>query len=247
MAQDVLTFALGIPHTPWKPERVESLARLHVSLGGQKDEQPIVERVFAEKEANYVWAEKLWQWAAVTDATHLVQLQDDAVVYEDFWGELHRMVAGRPHDVIGLEAAHPHGPNVEGCWYTTSDMLIGVGYVLPIPELQTMLEWRDKLRKGAVESLNEDQLLGLWCFATGRKIWHPVPTVIDHDIDIPSTYGNSDHPHRRPTVTWRERAMPDDWHVTGAPDFGRFYRDTPKLARRWVPGVGEEELSRWSE
>ena len=245
MTLDV-SFALAIPHTPWKTERRESLERLTDALE-IGDGQPFLHhfRTFCDREANYVWSEKLWTWAAGSGCSHLLQLQDDAIVAPNFWTHLRAMVEANPLHVIGLEAAHPHGPNVEGCWYATTDMLIGVGYIVPIPALREFLEWRGKLRKGAVESLNEDQMLGLWCFVTERFIYHPVPTLIDHDTEIPSTYKNDDHQHRRPTVTWRDRPMPEWWTANRVPNFGRFYQATPKLARRWVPGVTEEDFAKW--
>jgi hypothetical protein len=52
--------------------------------------------------------------------------------------------------------------------------------------------------------LSEDTMLGLWCAVTRRKVYHPIPTPIDHDTSIPSTYGNDEHHYRKPLVTWRD-------------------------------------------
>jgi hypothetical protein len=246
-----VTFALGIPHTPWKPDRVESLERLRVSLDwsglGPWDSgvRSVWTRFFEDREPNYAWSAKLWTWSVETEASHLLQLQDDAIVAPDFWRRLRTMVEAVPDAVIGLEAAHPKGPEVEGCWYTTADMLIGVGYVVPTAMLREFLAWRARLRKGAIESVNEDTLLGVWCLATEQRIWHPVPTIIDHDTTVASTYGNDTHEHRRPSVTWRERKVPETWHHGAAPYLGRFYESTPRLARRWIAGATEEDYQRW--
>jgi hypothetical protein len=241
-------FILGIPHAPWRPERVESYRRLLKSIGrhAADDEQT---RTFAEKCANYIWSEHMWKWAVSAGekygATHFLTLQDDVLAAPNFWRHLHAMVQSVPFATIGLESVHPLATQVAGHWYTTPDMLIGVGYVIPIRELREFLAWRSKLRKGALESMNEDQMMGVWLFATDRRIWHPVPTIIDHDVSLPSTYGNDRDPARRPSVKWTDREVPKDWPTAGVVDLSRFYRDTPNLARRWILDASEDDYQRW--
>lgn len=253
MAQGDVTFALGIPHAPWKPERVESFARLGKALFGPhvpvetQGADKLRYRVFSDREPNWVWSYKLWSWACETGATHLLQLQDDAIVAPDFWRHLRAMVAAVPDGVIGLESVHPVAAQCVGPWYTTPDMLIGPGYVVPIPQLRMFLEWRSILRKGAIESVSEDTMLGLWTFFTGRRIWHPTPTIIDHDTDLPSTYGNDGHKYRRPEFTWSRggKSLPASWKPFNTPSVTRFYESTPRLARRWIVGATEEDYQRW--
>jgi hypothetical protein len=201
-------------------------------------------RVFADKEPNWSWAERLWNWAVGTHTTHLLQLQDDVIVGADFWAHLDNMVRAVPGEIIGLESVLDIGAP----WYTTGDGLIGVGYVVPLPVLAHFLTWRrTRLRPGAVQVLNEDQLLGVYAFATGRRVFHPHPTVIDHDAEIASTYGNDAHAHRRPArSTVRGDAAPPSW---APPEFiphkARFYGDsTPTLCRRWVRGYSFERYKK---
>ena len=87
-----------------------------------------------------------------------LQLQDDVIVAPNFWYHLRRMIEDVPNGVIGLEAVHPNVESVTGCWYKTFDCLIGVAYVVPTTMLRDFLEWRSKLRKGAIESVSEDTL-----------------------------------------------------------------------------------------
>ena len=65
------TIALAIPHTPWKPERVESLQRLLKQWAGMDG----TFKLFTDKEPNWSWSEKLWHWGFDTGASHLLQLQ----------------------------------------------------------------------------------------------------------------------------------------------------------------------------
>jgi hypothetical protein len=235
------SFALGIPHTPWVPERVETLARLHTQLGLDTPDapHPAVFRLFADKEPNWSWAERLWNWALGVDATHLLQLQDDVIVGAEFWPQLTAMVHAVPDQIIGLESVLDIGAP----WYTTGDGLIGVGYVVPLPVLAHFLTWRrTQLRPGAVQALNEDQLMGIYAFATGQRIFHPRPTIIDHDAEIASTYGNDRHSHRRPArSTVRGDAPPASWQPPEfIPHRAKFYGATPSICRRWVRGYSFE-------
>jgi len=249
-----VTFAIGIPHTPWIPERVASYRRLLGALGVEGD--AVAARTFADRAPNHVWSGDMWRWGAEQRASHFVTLQDDAMVAPNFWRALRAMVAAVPDEVIGLEVAHKATKALALArrrWFTTADCLIGVGYVLPTGLLQDFLRWRaTALKPGALERVSEDTLVALWCLVTGRRIWHPIPTLIDHDTGIASTYGNDSHPNRRPEVTWRAHAGPatdlEDvsfWIDTPeVPHLGRFYESTPGLALEHVEGFTREDYAR---
>lgn len=256
------TVALCVPHTPWRPERVASFERLRHALGLDGEIPPWVtaRRVFSERAPNHVWAAALWNWGAEQEASHLVQLQDDVIVSPNFWPALRAMIEAVPDQVIGLEAAHPAAPALfaEGRhWYTTSDGLVGVAWIFPTAGLRAFRAWCARgLRVGAREAVTEDMLIGLWCLATGRRVWHPIPTIIDHDTSLASTYGNDAHPHRRPAVTWTALAGRTadlelaEWWAVGAgampPHLGHFYESSPALAAQWVAGFSEADRRRAS-
>lgn len=258
----MVSISLAIPHTPWIPERVETLKRLRQSLGLGENLDELPEELstyalFTERAANHVWSGDMWRWGATQSTTHFLSLQDDVLVAPNFWRALEAMLVAVPDEVIGLEAAHAAGPalNLEGWqWYTTSDMLVGVGYVMPTSLLNEFLEWRaTKLKPGSIEKLTEDTMIGVWCLATGRRIWHPIPTIIDHDVTVASTYGNDAHANRRPTVRWHAEKseqekleQPGRWamNIKSAPHLGRFYDATPSLAYEHVEGFSPGEFNR---
>jgi hypothetical protein len=127
-----ITIALGIPHTPWIEARVASGARLVADLG--LPIQDLDFRIFTDRAPNHVWSAQMWRWAAETDATYFLSLQDDAIVATYFWAHLREMVEAVPGAVICLEAVHPATRALadEGhAWYTTADGVVGVGYVVP--------------------------------------------------------------------------------------------------------------------
>lgn len=247
----MITIALGLPHTPWIPERVKSFQRLRDQLSVALRTADLT-RVFDEKESNRVWPGKLWRWGVATGASHTLQLQDDVIVAPNFWKILRAMLEAVPDKIIGLESNHPLGPEMHRTgrrWYRTRAWLVGVGYVFPndptIPcSLPNFIAWCDT-NPGLVEQANEDALISHWVATLGYDIFHPIPTIIDHDISIPSTYGNDAHHewsmYRRPTVTWRDAlhalesmTSPDHWRtsVASAP-----LLPSPGTQRCWFCGV----------
>jgi hypothetical protein len=248
--------SLGISHTPWIPERVESLARLRATLP-----DPPAVRVFGDRAPNWSWSESMWRWALETDADYHLFLQDDVTVAPNFWPALQAMLHAVPDEIIGVEAAHPGGRTIArdgGRWYTTADMLIGPGYVMPRESLHAFLEWRKtSLARGALQAIDEDTMIGVFALATRRRIWHPVPTIIDHDTSVASTYGHDNHKNRRPSVLWTDGDVcgwePADleeeswWMDDGAappPHLGRFYTHSHWLAKQWVRGWTDEQHAR---
>ncbi len=253
-----MKLSLAISHTPWNPERVDALSRLYTMLGCK----PVIggDDVLAytappgfatfhletSRAANHEWSATMWTWAAAQDVEWCVFLQDDAIVGapyadEDSWSvAVEDCIHAAPADcsVIGLQAPHPAGIEIARAGYggyTTCDGLIGVGYAVRRRDLRAFLEWRaDSLADGALEAITEDTLIGLWCAVTGRRIFHPLPTVVDHDTTLASTFGNDAHVNRRSLVRWDSEIETPDGAREGVPHLGRFYAVTPELAKRWV-------------
>lgn len=247
-----LTFSLAIPHAPWVEGRKGSFWRLADSIFGESaSDLPSYTcwRVFDEKAPNAVWSAEMWEWGASQSTTHFLTLQDDAIVSLSFSDSLRDIVATHPNEVIGLHVAHPHAAALqeEGRygWCTTADALVGVAYCLPTPLLKEFLHWRSTcLKDGALESINEDTLLGLWCLYTGRRIYHPLPTIVDHDTSLISAYGNDGHTYRASACFARER-FTDNWRVgTYTPHLGRMWDGTVTLAEQWVKDITPQDLLR---
>lgn len=251
------TIALAIPHTDWIPERVESMARLcaglfgpHVSISDLKHPDVTAFRRFTDREPNTVWSQKLFRWALDTGATHLLQLQDDTIVATRFWPILRAMIQAQPDRIIGLEATHPLIPVQHRAgrrWYR-DHWLIGVGYVFPRSLLVEYVAWCEA-NPERVAKTNEDSLISEWSYETKRDIWHPIPTCIDHDIGVPSTYANDAHHeysmYRRPLITWRDVDTPaledpDYWRVTeeGAPKL-----PGPGTQQCWYCGINQTKMT----
>jgi hypothetical protein len=208
------TIALAIPHTPWVPQRAESMARLRKQLGitndvrawgGANHEPTHGYREFSDREPNTVWAEKLWRWLVSTDADWCLQLQDDVTVAPNFWPALRAMLAALPPEagIVGLTSVHPMANEVARRghrWYRTPSQLVGWAYAVRRPVLEQFLVWREQ---PGVQELNEDEQIANFAAQSGLGVWHPVPAICDHDTTIQSSYHNDAHAMRRPQVTWR--------------------------------------------
>lgn len=216
------TYAVAFPHTPWIAERAESFARLvtELALGhyvgdepnvlsDPHDKQLVAARIFDERESNRVWPGKMWRWALSTNASHLLQLQDDVIVSPNFWAALRAMLEAQPDVLIGLHSNHPLAIaqfKAGRRWYRDR-WLTGPAYVFPTALLHEFVAWCD-LNPQIVAETNEDSLVCKWCHVAGVDVWHPVPAITDHDLGVPSTYGNDAHHewsmYRTPPVTWRD-------------------------------------------
>ncbi len=237
-----------VTHAPWEPGRAESLARLRADLGvsfsdglTSWDGDATLDYIeFTTKAVNWAWSEIMWKTALESArhhaATHALFLQDDVRASPHLWKRLHALLEGRPHEVVSFSSSHPAGRTVflEGApGYTTPDGLVGYAYALPVKALAAFLDWREKeLIPYGYERMTEDSLLGLFCMAVEHKIFHPTPSLFDHDLEVDSTYGNGANAYRRPLVTWKdldrseldeELLVSPDWWAREAPHVGRFY------------------------
>jgi hypothetical protein len=243
-----IKFALSITHCPWIEKRVQSMARLRETLAIYA---PTVHDPYHEETQRapwWVWADSQWRWGAAQEhSTHVVYLQDDAKAAPFFWKALHALVAARPNEIISLHCIHLASMTLarQGVrWCSTADGLIGLGYVLPVDVLREFMTWRlEALRPGGAQEFAEDSQLNIFALSTGRRIFHPIPTIIDHDLTITST--NQAQTAGRPRVVWTDGDVggwtDDDlqresfWKGEGK-HLGRQYAKTHWAAKMIVPG-----------
>jgi hypothetical protein len=220
------TIALAVPHCPWDPHRVKSLQRVRQACGlrNDVDDHPHLAafRLFAEVGPTppHVWSGKLFQWAAEQGADWVVQVQDDVVPCPDFVDVAKAALseAGKAGaDVVGFFTIAPPAANFAamGCnWLTTTDWMTGPAWAIrpsfarefvQFKNLRMRDGWADRVKEN---SLNEDTLLGLGCAALGRRIWNPLPALVDHDVTVPSHYTRmaADHPYNRSSYSWERWA-----------------------------------------
>ena len=164
-----------------------------------------------------------------------------------FWPALRAMIAALPQEaeVIGLTSVHPGSVEIarQGHrWFTTRGNLVGWAYMLTHDALSEFRIARDLLPP-AFRQMNEDMQIAEWAARSGRLVWHPVPTIVDHDTSIPSSYANDHHGHRRPQVTWRDFGEgsltdPSWWKPSGTPTM---LGNAPMFACSWC-GVEQGKM-----
>lgn len=226
------SFALAIPHTPWVEDRRKSLARLMHNIEVDTELHENVIKTFSDKEPSWAWSLRMWQWGqswAEQGVTHFVQLNDDAIVPDNFWEILAAMVAAKPEAIIGLQGAHPSLPSMSKLsyrWAKSCAWMVGVGYVIPMDDLRELLAFRKSSPESLFKSMGEDDFISNWCIERQRYVYHPIPTIVDHDISLPSQYNNDFHKHRTATVTWRSfgKELTDpQWWIDGGHDVPLIY------------------------
>lgn len=165
-------------------------------------------------------AQKQWEWSLAQGAEFgfHVFLTDDLNVYPMFWEVLEAMLegAGRPA-AVGLLSNHPRGPALYRAGvhaYRTNSWLVGPAYVLSTRFLAESLAAYRALPEMGEKSrqwFNDDSWLNEWnTFQGPKEAWHPLPTIIEHRFDVPSTVGHGDR-YSRERVSWREeRRVVDD-------------------------------------
>lgn len=206
-----MKIALAVPHTNWVPERVKSMSRLMQAIHpkdwtetNRDGEQHF--REFTDRAPNHVWSAEMWTWLRDTGADWGLQLQDDTTVAPCFWHALRAMLSALPSDamVVGLASVHPMSAEIERQgkhWYLSPGNVVGWAYAMRHEALVRFLDDRASYDEG-FRTMNEDEQIGEWCRRAMLPVWHPVPSIVDHDTTIPSTYGNDFHTHKRTKVTW---------------------------------------------
>ena len=228
------TIALGVPYTPWVPEREANMVKLRCLLGVgeliaacQGGVCADFYREFTDRESNSAWSERMWKWQRETGAEWALSLQDDVQIPPYFWQALRAMLSAVPEDahVIGLTAVHPLGREIARRghrWYRTPGNVIGWAWAIRGPALARFLEFRERADEEFRRRTEDDQITQ-WCARVGIGAWHPVPTLVDQDTSIKSstTWGDGQS-LRRSSVNWRsytegEMVDPSWWTPSGIP------------------------------
>lgn len=216
----------SIAHAAHLPGRDKSLDRMMARLDAHHIHNRQSVHFEFGKAPPHVWSERQWRAALKPGFTHGLFLNDDLILADEFWEKLEDRIDQRPNDILSLYCSDPRAAELHAKghrWYTSTDGLIGNAYIYPIWLLEKFLDWRQTaLVPGVIETLSEDQLINLFAMATGRKIFHTIPSLVEHDVSIASAYGNEGNAARTASVgidAVVRYPQPDE----PTPDLGRFF------------------------
>lgn len=166
--------------------------------------------------------------------THCVFLDDDVLTCPDFVANLTKIIAAQPDKVIGLHHALSTSRDV-GSWLTTVDGTLGPANVIPTYILEKFPEWRSTaLLPGALEAIDSDVLLGLFCLKHDIKVYHPMPTIVDHDLTIPTCFPGNEATRGRSTVcNWKTMSLPTSWIGT-VHHYGTWFGEWCSQNGKWL-------------
>lgn len=138
--------------------------------------------------------------------THLVVIQDDAIVCDEFACELHCSIEAEPDATLVLflasqprltamaanravEAGDPFAP------LHHRDYMPAVGISYPAAHVADVLDWNSQPR--ARRSRSDDFMLGQWHRDRNPRVLVCVPSLVQHPDDVPSVIGNGLGAHGR--------------------------------------------------
>ncbi len=199
-------------HAAFAPERRAGLDRV---LGVLDSEMTLLWEDREAKGSLNPWLQALAAAvtrAQLTAATHVTVLPDDAILPPGFVQSLKAAIAVKPNDVLCFQANHNGAAQAyaDGAsWYTTTEGFTAFAGTFPIALLREYLAWYDRsmlmpgtdARDGG-RGANGDESVNLWAMSTGRLIHKGLPSLVDHDLDVPSLDGHEDQDKvlRRPVA-----------------------------------------------
>lgn len=152
-----------------------------------------------------------WDLAGVSDpeATHRVVLQDDVLFGVDFPAAMSACVAARPDEVISaflprrsVEKAVDEGLS----WVATRRFLWAQCVCIPVALGDAIISWVAEHEGEHPEwTYSDDVRLGAGFKALGRRVFVPVPNLVEHIGDAlvgKSTLGHNGPPERRRARAW---------------------------------------------
>ena len=225
------TVSLSIIHAAHMPERQRSLDRLLSQLAPSPP-WLLATLIHRERElprdpkTGFGWASRAWAAASRGPASgaefHLF-LNDDVLPSPTFWTSLQAILRWLPQNAaLGLGTVDPI-QRIErdaGKRYCHPG-IVGWGYGL----------WHHHIRKVSSTEMDlpddhrsphshdecpadchwwhEDAWLTEFLHDENVEIWHPIPSILDHDTTVLSAYDNDHHKNRTAQVHWRDYSESD--------------------------------------
>jgi len=179
------------------PERSTQAADLVVQLN--KQGLAAAMHVDATGAGPWYTAKRCWR-SMPGHATHQLMLQDDAILCHNFVAGMKAVAAVRPNDPLALFAAddeHADYAAMGGHHWMPMLRFGAVALLLPRHVIEDFLAWQQPLEKHFDEStrgdgaslrwgLLDDCRLWRYLMYQSIRMWATVPSLVDHDVSLPS-------------------------------------------------------------
>ncbi len=204
----------------WDERRRAPLKRLQAAL-------PNAITITSEvKEHSSVWALRMYRRALASPHLHFEFLNDDVIPCPSHDAILERIVAAVPDQVMSFATICPEVEGHRGMWLR-SYLLSGPAYLYPRADLESLVEFYEKLPAALRDKMNEDEVASHHAWSRQRPIWQTAFALVKHDVSIPSTLGYDHHKGRVSTAPLAdERTLEYSWIVD---------HDPPHVPHPWLP------------
>jgi hypothetical protein len=189
----------------WDPERRTMATELIRRLGGRRAvESQVVRFSIVEdkcRDGLYRTAKRAWfDHIKARGATHHLVLQEDMTPCKGFIASAKEALEAAPDQIVcfwygdkRVEDIKPNGP----AWVLDT-VSHGGSTVVPVEMIfpwwkwtDTFLAWRKRHKKK--DFYCEDALRDLWGLTRGLKVWHPLPSLLQHGVEGVELNGDLDH------------------------------------------------------
>jgi hypothetical protein len=203
-----LSIAIAYTPTPTRTAWLKETLRRLVAEGYPRELLSVVQD--AGRRGPWPTVQAAWE-AAPPAATHHLVLADDMQPVEGFRAQVATILELLPEQIITLftmrrkptEATRAAGR----AWFTSPDGTWGGAVILPRGMIADFLEWERFAIPRSYRSA--DRRMALWAMERGHKVWHSVPSLLEHVGAGESLLGHANR--ARVAAYLATPATPVDW------------------------------------
>lgn len=193
-----VTFAVTFTYAPWVEWRVECTQNQREQIAGSNYVTEIYEHACDQSNPTLSSRRAAMEAVVDTDASHVLMLQDDLDLCQNFIEATRNAVQAVPNRIVQLLSPWEEATEIYdgGCrWLRREGHPWGPALVMPTEMVRDFLDWVDIFMDGFDK---DDDCIGCWnCLETPYDIWVAVPGLVEHLGAFENIAGESrTHGHR---------------------------------------------------
>lgn len=208
--------------SPKRREYTDALMQKFSDMA-EAEEFDFIDYTFIEDDGGGEGATGVRAWLEVADPSKSdwsLVIQDDAIISDRFYWNLHNLLKHAPNCPISLYAGSVRP--MEGLvaravaqarvhhldFMIHDDLLWGVGLLVPTYMVKDMINTVDT---DEYQNLLYDRRLGAYFKKKDIPIYYTLPSLVDHNFTIPSITGHDTDKRARKAV-WYDPGLVTEWH-----------------------------------